>query len=272
MTAATTLIDGRSDAVIGTADRGLQYGDGLFETMTSVDGQVRWLDRHFARLRRGCERLEIPFDHYAELAREAEGLAASAERSIIKLTVTRGDSRTRGYGFQGDEAPRRIVQRFPWTSELMRPARVGVAHLRASEQPAIAGLKHLNRLENVLARKEATDRDLDEVLLCTLDERLVGGSMTNLFLLRGRQLSTPRIDRAGVAGITRELVLERGRSRGFVCEERDIRRDEIDHADALFLTNVRVGIWPVQVCGTREWKDHSALAELRQLLEDAAHG
>lgn len=271
MNTQAILIDGAPAATISVADRGLQYGDGLFETMTSVDGRVRWLDRHFARLRRGCERLEIPFEHYADLAREAQACAAGTDRAIIKLTVTRGDALARGYGFQGDELPRRIVQSFSWPADRPAAARVDFANLKASEQPALAGLKHLNRLENVLARREAMHRDLDEVLMCTPDERLVGGAMTNVFLLQGERLSTPRVDRCGVAGITRELLLENAKSAGFVCEERDVRRQEVDAADAVFLTNVRVGVWPVKTCGRREWRDSPRLEALCRIVDESTH-
>ena len=159
------LIDGKPvaqpDAAVSVLERGLHYGDGLFETIACEGGRPRLLERHLQRLAAGCERLGLNAGESAALAREVRELAAGTSRAIVKLLITRGVSSERGYSLTGSEHALRIALRYAWAGEdpvqTGQGVRVRVATLRLGENPALAGIKHCNRLEQVLARAEWTD-------------------------------------------------------------------------------------------------------------------
>lgn len=264
---ADACVDGIPARSVDVADRGLHYGDGVFETITCVDGAPRWLERHLDRLRAGCERLELSFVGGLDLARaEVRAMAAGSTRCIVKLIVTRGIATERGYGFSGRERATRIVTRHPWpVASIPARARIDRAHIALGDQPRLAGLKHLNRLEQVLASREARTRGFDELLLCGTDDRLISGTMTNVFLMKDGVLITPRLDRAGVAGVMRGLVLEQAVSNDWRVAERDVNVHEAYEADEIFMTNVRVGLWQVGEFAGRRFRGAAAAAALASL-------
>jgi len=248
------LIDGQPVGPPGCAlsvlDRGLHYGDGLFETIACEGGRPRLIGRHLQRLASGCQRLGfIPGDD-AALAREVRGLAAGTSRAIVKLLLTRGVSLTRGYAPTGHERTVRIALRYAWPAPDAQQAGQGVrvrrATLRLGENPALAGIKHCNRLEQVLARRESTDPGIAEALMFSSSGALVSGTMSNVFLVRESKVSTPRIDRCGVAGVMRGLVLEIAAAAGISAEERRLDAADLAAAEELFLTNALTGIRPVR--------------------------
>lgn len=252
-------------------DRGPAYGDGLFETVLLRDGEPRLWAEHLARLTRGCRVLGIPLPTLAELERPlgeaGEGLA------VLKLILTRG-SGGRGYLPPAEPEPRLRWQLLPFSPAAERwEAGVRVRHcrLRLGLQPALAGLKHLNRLENVLARAEWSDADTAEGLLCDSEGCLVEATGMNLFWRRDGRLETPRLDRCGVAGTLREALLAR-----LPIHEVDARPETLGSVEALWLGNSVQGLWPVirlddaRGRALRHWTitpDHRALqAEAHDLL------
>ena len=184
-------------------------------------------------------------------------VARAVDNAIVKLVVTRGAAVARGYGVTGRESATRITLRYAWVPE--NPARsqdgvrVRTAALRLGENPALAGLKHCNRLEQVLARNEWTDPGIAEALLFSSSARLVSGTMTNVFLVQDSKLRTPRLDLCGVAGIMRRVVLREAARAGVVAEEGVLDGADVQNAQELFLTNARIGIWPVQALDARVW-------------------
>lgn len=238
-------LDARSLAL----DRGLHFGDGLFETIACRHGHPRFLADHLARLELGCERLRIEFHAFEALRREIAQLASGAERALLKVLVTRGQATARGYAPQGDERASRIVLRYGWPLEDPRHAVDGVAvriaDLVLGENPRLAGLKHLNRLELVLARSELRGSPFLEALLLSSSGRLVSGTMTNVFVVLGTEIRTPQLDRCGVAGVMRRVVMRAAAEEGLAVEEAPLTRADLDAAREIFLTNARIGIWPV---------------------------
>jgi len=248
------LIDGQPigepGAAVSVLDRGLHYGDGLFETIACAGGHPRLLERHLQRLAAGCERLGLRFGAGAELAREVRELATGTSGAVVKLLLTRGESIARGYAPAGREHTLRIALRYAWRGADPQQAGQGVcvrrATLRLGENPALAGLKHCNRLEQVLARREWSDPDIVEALLFSSSGALVSGTMSNVFLVRGSKVLTPCIDRCGVAGVMRALVLEIAAGAGISAEERRLEAADLAAAEELFLTNALTGIRPVR--------------------------
>lgn len=247
-----TLIDGVPVGTIPAADRGLQYGDGLFETIAVVEGRPRLWERHVERLRAGCERLAIPMPPEGQLAEEASRLtrrADRADRAVLKLILTRGEG-GRGYRPPDSPRPRRILRLTPWPDypEAWRSdgVRVRYCETRLGHQPLLAGLKHLNRLEQVLARAEWSDPDVAEGLMLDLDGRVVEGTQTNLFALLEGRLVTPPLNRCGVAGVVREVAIESAAAVGFEVVESVLLPEQLAAADGLFLTSSLAGIWPIR--------------------------
>jgi len=243
-------VNGRAARGVSLLERGLHYGDGLFETIACVAGRARFLDRHLRRLTEGCARLAMPPVDAAGLRREIETLAAGAARAVIKLLVTRGAAVMRGYALTGREQPTRIMLRYPWPGDDPTLARDGVrvriARLRLGENPALAGLKHCNRLEQVLARAEWTDTGITESLLFSSSGALISGTMTNVFLVRDSMLVTPRMDRCGVAGVMRAVVLDLAAEAGIAAGERVLEAQHLAQAQELFLTSALTGIRPIR--------------------------
>lgn len=267
-----TLIDGVPVDRIPVADRGLQYGDGLFETIAVVDGKPCLWDRHLARLREGCALLSIPPPPEDQLAAEALGLTRGVDRAVLKLILTREGGR--GYRPPDPPLPRRILRRTPWPAypDAWRSTGVRVRYCRTrlGHQPLLAGLKHLNRLEQVLARGEWNDPDIAEGLMLDLDGRVVEGTQTNLFVLQDGQLLTPALDRCGVAGVVRGLVLEAAWVLGFRVVEAALTPERLAAADALFLTSSLAGVWPVRELAGLPVDSDQVPAELRAGVLEAA--
>jgi 4-amino-4-deoxychorismate lyase len=207
----TVRVNGAANGVLDALDRGLHYGDGLFETIACRAGQPRFLDLHLERLTHGCARLAIVLPDLAALTAQVRELAASRPASIIKVIVTRGSATARGYGAHGDEQSRTVLLQYEWPPEdpacWAQGVSVRTARGRLGENPALAGLKHLNRLEQVLIRGEWTDPAIAEALVFSSSGRLVSGTMSNVFLVREGRIMTPAITDAGVRGVMRRVVM-----------------------------------------------------------------
>jgi 4-amino-4-deoxychorismate lyase len=251
------LVDGREGRVVSPLDRALHYGDGLFETIACSGGRPRLLSLHLARLLSGCSRLGIAFAHAAALRAEVEALAAQRPRAIVKVLVTRGVAPERGYRVTGAEQATRLTLRYSWPEEDPAAAREGVrvriGALRLAENPRLAGLKHCNRLEQVLARSEWTDPAIAEALMFSGSGNLISGVMSNVFLVQGGTLRTPRVDRCGVAGVMRAVVLREAARAGVAVEEERLTAADLTQAEEVFLTSALTGIRPVCALGERLW-------------------
>jgi 4-amino-4-deoxychorismate lyase len=269
----TTLIDGVPADTIAVADRGVHYGDGLFETIAVVDGEPCLWERHLVRLRAGCERLSIPLPPESQLADEALRLTRGVGRAALKLILTRGEG-GRGYRPPDPPRPRRILRLSPWPAypEAWQAmgVRVRYCRTRLGHQPLLAGLKHLNRLEQVLARAEWSDPDIAEGLMLDLDGQVVEGTQTNLFALLDGRLLTARLDRCGVAGVVRGLVMDTARVLGLTVVEEGLTPERLAAADALFLTSSLIGIWAVRELGGLALDPCGSAAEVRAAVLEAA--
>ena len=245
------VVNGVAAEQIAITDRGLAYGDGVFETLLVANGQPVWWDAHLARLQRGCEALGIAAPAATTLDAEARALIAGQSRAVLKILVTRGAG-GRGYGADPDLAPTRVLSLH--AAPMLAPDDVahGVAvrwcDTRLAIQPRLAGLKHLNRLEQVLARNEWRDDAIAEGLMRDLEGRAVCATSANLFVVRGGALLTPALHRCGVAGTARSWVLQR-----HDVAEVDLTVEDIEQADELLLCSSVRGILPVARLGGRRW-------------------
>jgi 4-amino-4-deoxychorismate lyase len=242
-------VDGQPADSVSVLERGLHYGDGLFETIAVLNGEARLLGRHLQRLATGCERLGLRAEP-AQIGAEVRAAAAEMPRAVIKVLLTRGRALARGYALSGAEIPTRIMLRYPWPAEdpaaAQAGARVRIATLRLGENPALAGVKHLNRLEQVLARREWSDPGIMDALMFSHSGDLISGTMTNVFIVRDATLFTPRLERCGVAGVMRATVLALAAAGGVPVRECALSAQDLAAAEELFLTNALIGIRPVR--------------------------
>lgn len=220
-------------------DRGLQFGDGVFETMLLKNGQVVSLPRHLQRLQRSIVRLNLPvtdnFEHLFSAALADLQQAAGLQNGIIKLIYTRGCA-GRGYLPVNNNAAW-YVTLSPLVAPASTPLALAVANTEASVQNQLAGLKHLNRLENVLARMECETLGVDEVVMLNALDEVVEASAHNLFLVIDGELCTPQLIHSGVCGIMRERILDYCLQQGISCAQRLISRTELAHLSSAMLTN-----------------------------------
>lgn len=255
---AAILVNGEPRTQIDVRDRGLQYGDGLFETMAVLDGSIRRRDAHMARLHLGCSRLGIPAPQKAVLDSEIDALIAGCERAVLKLIVTRGFG-GRGYRAPEQPSPSRVLWLDAWPQYPPAWAEEGVAvrvcRTVLSDQPQLAGIKHLNRLEQILARREwseAGEALIAEGLMRDARGHVVCGTMSNVFVVRAGRLLTPAIDRCGVAGTLRQAVLHAAVQLGIGTGKVDLDLDTLRQAEEIFLTNALIGVWPVRRIDDRD--------------------
>ncbi len=242
------LVNGQPAEALPLDDRALAYGDGLFETLAAFDGTCPWFERHLSRLRMGCDVLGLPHPDADALREETRRVAAGLKRAVIKWIVTAGAG-GRGYARPQPVQPRRIVQAHPWPGYPRAFWDEGIAlhvcHLRLSAQPALAGIKHLNRLEQVLARQELPD-GCAEGVLCNTAGEVVEGIASNLFAVLDDTLITPPVGDCGVNGLMRRWVLETAVEAGIDTAIEPLRPDDLERAREIFMTNALIGLWPVR--------------------------
>jgi 4-amino-4-deoxychorismate lyase len=242
---ARILVDGQARDQVSVLDRGLGYGDGLFETIRFVGSGAPLWPRHMQRLEEGCRRLGLPMPGPTVLLAEAREVSHGLDPAVVRITLTRGVG-ARGYRPPVGPQSTRIVAAFdaPPHDETAQAdgIRVRLCATRLAHQPLLAGLKHLNRLEQVLARAEWDDPAIAEGLLCDADGHAISATAANLFAVFAGTLATPALDRCGVAGVARAEVLAAWPH----AQVRAIALEELRQADELFLSSSVRGILPVR--------------------------
>lgn len=262
------LVNGRAGAAVDPLDRGLLYGDGLFETVAVVGGRPRFLDWHFERLAAGAHALGFPAPDLDALRADIAAVA-TGPRCVVKLVLTRGPGE-RGYRPPREPRPTRVVAAFPWpagpTDAATAGIRLGWCRTRLSRNGALAGHKHLNRLEQVLARAEWDDGRMDEGLMQDDRGRVIGATQANLFARIDGGWVTPGLDECGVAGVMRRAFRQWCGGLGTPVVEREIEVAEVAAAASLVLTNALIGAWPVATLDGRPLGVDPAVPEFNAWL------
>jgi len=262
------LVNGESTDHVALDDRGLQYGDGCFETIAVQRGRALLWEQHLSRLQSGCERLGIDIASVVEsIKQEMEQLVAGIDRAVLKIIITRGQG-GRGYRAQSGLLPTRILSLSPWPVYPQDYRATGIAlrlcDTRLSENRKLAGIKHLNRLEQVLARAEWQD-EYQEGLMLSQSGDVIEGTMSNVFAQTGDKVVTPLIETCGVAGIMRETIIKQLSKTGVTCEEARVDQQTLYNADAIFISNSLIGLWPVTALENKTF----SITELERQLQDA---
>lgn len=258
------LVNGEISTVISAGDRGLHYGDGVFETLLVERGVPRFWQLHVDRLNIGCETLGLEQTRQNVLLREVQTVSAGLSSCVVKIIISRGES-SRGYRPVRNGTVCRIIAAYPSPEQPDEPGiNTRICDLRLAIQPALAGIKHLNRLEQVLASAEWSDPSIQDGILLDREDHVISGISGNIFLVSGDRLLTPRMDRCGVRGVMRSAILHAFGSR---CEQRRITLDMLPEADEVFICNSVRGVVPVLKVGHWEYQIGPQTLEIQNWLE-----
>lgn len=247
-----TWVDGVAADTVPADDRGLNYADGAFETLSCHEGRVQHEDLHQNRLIRALTVLNVTgaAEQGARLFAEVTQCLKNARHTgVARLTVTRG-SGPRGYAPPTPPQLRSILRAYPRPVSSHSELRCGIATTRWATQPQLAGLKLLARTEQVLAAGEGAAAGWDDMIMLDSDDHVISSSRANLFMLFDKKVATPCLDRCGIAGTRRELLLTQLLpAMGYAVEIRPISLVECVSADALITTNSVTGVTPIALIG-----------------------
>lgn len=267
---------GRRVASISLDDRAVQYGDGVFETVAIRDARPRMLERHIQRLRRGCERLGIEMPAPSILQRDLDLALAQTTLNTAycaaKIIISAG-SGPRGYRRPENSGGDGYIGLFA-AQPLERAAYEHGVHTtltttRIAIAPQLAGLKTLNRLDQVLARREWDTDEIFDGIMRDTDDRIICGTMTNVFIVRNNAIATPALEQCGVAGIMRSLIIDRLADNNLRCDVTDVAFDDFAGADEVFLCNSQIGAVPVRRCDAQRWDIGETTRSVMALLSDS---
>ena len=245
------IINGQRDSQISSFDRGLAYGDGVFETIAVKQGKLIFWDDHLNRLIHGCDVLGIGGLDYNLLKSEVLSTISAKEDCVIKIIIARGVG---GRGYKPEKNTHtRIIQKHPWPehSEKLDQQEIEITQcaFRISRQSALSQIKHLNRLEQVLARSEWED-EFQDGLVCDTNENIIEGTSSNVFFECDNNLITPDLTHCGIEGVMRKKIIEYCLANKISLEIRDFKLSEINSIRGILLCNSIMGIRQVRTyCG-----------------------
>lgn len=263
------LLNGVANAGVSPLDRGMAYGDGVFRTLKVRDRQPLWWRDHYAKLAHDCAALKLACPAPNVLLSEIHIVSQPLDSAVVKIVVTRGPGE-RGYAPPEPAAPTRIVMASALSDREHERHGIHVrwCSMRLARQAQLAGIKHLNRLENVLARQEWSDPDIAEGLLCDDTGAVIGGTRSNVFALRAGRLLTPDLSLSGIAGVTRDRVLRAATRHGIEIQVARLESANIMDADEVFLSNSIVGLSPVAVLDKRQWRTTAWTEQFQQWIDE----
>jgi 4-amino-4-deoxychorismate lyase len=243
------LVNGVEVDHIPVNDRGFQYGDGLFETIEVIESQPVFLDQHLLRLSAGCLKLNIPIPSINQLTDEIYRVCKYSKQGVLKIIITRGRG---GRGYRQPEAiqPTRVISLHPFPEYPATHAKQGIiarfCDTRLGLNPTLAGIKHLNRLEQIMARAEWDDPVIQEGIMLDSNNHVIEGTMTNLFYVKDSIIYTSLLTLSGVAGIVRGVIKELIAENNLTLIEHDYGKEALLTADEAFVCNSIIGLWPIR--------------------------
>lgn len=249
-------------------DRSLLYGDGVFTTISVEQGQPLFLTQHLQRLAADCHRIKLVNISIESIQSSLMTAIQDVNKAIVRITISRS-SGTRGYLCQHPQPVYWItVSEWPDHIEKFRlqGIQIRLCEQRLSQNSSLAGIKHCNRLEQVLARNEWSNEDIQEGIMLDTSDWVIEGTMSNIFIIKEQQLTTPDLTFAGVEGIMRALIIDIAETQQIPVTTDRISITQLMEADAVFVCNSVIGIWPVTALGEHFFKQHPLTNKLQDEL------
>jgi 4-amino-4-deoxychorismate lyase len=263
------VVDGNESDHLPVTDRSIQYGDGIWETFRVRQGKIMFLLEHMQRLKQGADVLGLDYNEQTLI----DQLIAKAQQwgdGVLKLIISRG-SGGRGYAPPSIQQARQIISFHPLPDypEVYKHAgvRLGLCETRLAHQPLLAGFKHLNRLEQVLARQELSP-EFQEGIVRDYADNIIEGTMSNVFFLKNNEVFTPDLSQCGIKGVVRNWVLKTlGDNQHNVQVSKQVKLRDLLEAEAIFLTNSVIGVWAVKSFQNREFPVVDLVKDLQAEFE-----
>ena len=269
---STVWVNGKLQNHVSVNDRGFTYGDGLFETVRVTSSEPELLSAHISRLEKGLQRLKFPEKTLSNLLQDLEQVAFDGDQ-VLKIIVSRGEG-VRGYGLPEPCNITRVIQ-LSNLADFSRQSEQGVALRTCQYQlalnPALAGMKHLNRLEQVMARSEWQDSEIADGVVTDLDGYVVECTMSNIFWVESNVVYTPVLNRCGVEGVMRNHLIGCLKAQGIVVEEGLYGLESLNRADEIFISNSLIQIWPVNKLDASFFELGPVTKRLQKLLQESLH-
>ena len=263
------LINGKASLGLSALDRGLSYGDGVFRTLLVKAGVPQHWYLQYQKLAEDCQALNISCPNEDVLLKDIHTLFDGKLDAVAKIIVTRGES-ARGYGYPADIRANRVVIKsqtpaYPAINQT-HGVNLHLCQLRLGLQPKLAGVKHLNRLENVLARTEWNDVNIADGLLLDTNGNVIECTMSNVFARFGKDLITPSLEQCGVAGTARALIIKSAAKLNLVAKIETISLDKLMQADEIIICNSLLGAWQAVSLNGQQWAKKNLDSQLREML------
>lgn len=242
------IVNGRQQQHIEIADRAFQYGDGCFTTMAFRNGHLEFFDAHIERLKLACNTLYLNFDKWSELTSCIFNSLKSTSDCVVKVMITRGEG-GRGYSPEGAVSPNYIItlHTIPahYTLWHTKGIKLTISPITLASQPLLAGIKHLNRLEQVLVKQALIQTGYDDAIVCDIQQQIIETSVANLFWYKDNVWYTADLSTSGVEGVMRNHVLEVMQQKGIECQVVKQDVSVLFSAQELFVCNSLMMVVPV---------------------------
>ena len=277
------LINGVVADYLTVHDRAIHYGDGLFETILCHNKQLYFWPQHYFRLKQSAEKIKLScpdesllLDDIAELLKDCdEGLSYA-----IKIIITRGSGK-RGYQFEKKSTINRLIfssmiekSYSSLLSNKLLSGDLTICEQQVSINENLAGLKHLNRLENVLARNEeaiVNNNNVIDGLMLNANKYAIECTTSNIFTVKNNQLYTPKLNQSGVQGVMRGTVIELAKKNNIKVSFLDMTINDIDTMDEMFITNSLIGMKKIDYLNNTNFTSCDATESIFDtLLKDKA--
>ena len=244
-------INGKLTNKISVEDRAVQYGDGVFETIAVKENLLEFWKEHYLRLNKGCKVLKIKCPSELFLKKEINKFVKKIKKKkfILKIIISRGIG-GRGYNLPKKAKPTRILGAYNWPNyskaNLKKGIKMDVCKIKIATQPYLSQIKHLNRLEQIIARSEWQGKNISESIMLDFNKNVIEGTMSNIFGVKKNIFYTPEIEFSGIQGVMRNQILKLLKKNKEKYKIKKIKLKELLNFDEVFVCNSIFGIWPVK--------------------------
>ncbi len=262
------LVNGQPQDFLSVSDRSFQFGDGCFSTLLTCKKQIQAWNYHRERLVSCLKVLCISEPNWHQVYEWCNSVVLDGEKSGLKIHISRGTGR-RGYGIAGASTPTVTITAFDYPLHynewISKGVSLGICETHLGHQPLLAGLKHNNRLEQVLVKAEIEHNDWNDAVVCDLEGKVIETSVANLFWVDSDfRLCTPKLNLSGVSGVMRKQVIEEAITKKVTLIERDFTINEILNAKEVFMTNALLQVCPI----TSIDKTHFEIGSLTKTFQE----